>query len=123
MTLFSKKKSSKEKNVKFVGVWLPPQINEYLTLYSLVTEIPKTTIIENLIKTWKQEQMENFTEAELLKELSQKALFNFQTVKRKRKIGFNRFILEMDTELQKKGICIEFINKLKIEIKKLNGTY
>lgn len=121
MTLFSRKTTAKEKNSKFVGVFLPPHINEYLTLYSLAAEIPKTTIITNLLDNWIEETDELLNELELLTKLAEKAIHNFENLKKTKSIGFKRFLLMMDSELKKKGIKTDFINKLKIIIKKKYG--
>ena len=77
MTLFSRKLSSKEKEVKFVGVHLPLPLNSYLTLYSLTMEQSKSSIICDALSDWKEIFIKEFPLSKMIEVLAKKALDSY----------------------------------------------
>jgi len=65
----SKKGGSEE--TKLVGVHLPRQVSDYLTLYSIAHGITKTIVIRNGVQHWWESQMEK--EEDLVKLIIKKA--------------------------------------------------
>jgi len=117
MGIFSKKLNQKNSDTKFMGLFLPHELNSYLTLYSLCTGESKTIIVTNLLKNWKEESSDAISIdilIELLKKISLKAL-----VKAKNSKGFIFTIFKKETqkELETKGIEKEIIDTI---IKTLN---
>ena len=66
----SDKKSSPEKS-KLVGAYLPQQVSDYLTLYSLAHGISKSVVLRDEIQHWFDSQMEE--ETALVKLIGKKA--------------------------------------------------
>jgi len=112
MTLIPKKISRNNKDVKFVGVHLPLQVNSYLTIYALANSISKSAIILEELKEWKTIQEEIISIDEMLDLIAGKAIGTFKEMKSKPEFHAGKFFNSLNKELETKGIDIVTIEKI-----------
>jgi len=107
MSLISRKAIKKDKEVKFVGVHVPLQINSYLTLYAYTNRISKSQIINDLLEKWMNTN--GVPIDSLLMELQKEIRTTYQTLKGKGTKSLLQYCGAIRKELLKKGIHPETV--------------
>lgn len=102
--IFSRKLTSNEKEIKFTGAHLPLKLNAYLTMFSMATDTPKSTIICDSLESWKNTVDTSYSIDNLIKVLGEKAAIRFNLIKAVHKPNISQFVIQLRKELQKKGI-------------------
>ena len=64
---------SKREDYRLVGVYLPPRVHDFLTLYTLAEGISKSSLFKMLIDDWVNDQKSIGSEKELLQKLGERA--------------------------------------------------
>lgn len=85
----------------FVGAHLPPQINSYLTLYSLAKTQSKDSLIREQMTKWVAEKEKEFSIQSLEKELAEAF---YEVYKDSDEDALDMFLIELKKELRKKGV-------------------
>ena len=85
----------------FVGAHLPPQINSYLTLYSLTKTQSKDSIIRDQMTKWVAEKEKEFSTQSLEQELAEAF---YEIYKDSDEDALDLFLVELKKELRKKGV-------------------
>lgn len=112
MTLFSKKLTVKEKDVKFAGVNFPLPLNSYLTLYTIAMSTSKSALICNQMEEWKENQLEILSHEELIELVVEKAMEACPKKEVRIEGAMRFFINQLKTELIKKRIEKKMITKI-----------
>ena len=93
-----KSKKGDPEETKLVGIHLPRQVSDYLTLYSLAHSITKTIVVRNETQHWYESQME--TETDLVKLIIKKA----RVEQKKWNSLTGSFKKSLKTDLERRGI-------------------
>ena len=112
MTLFSKKITGKNKDVKFAGVNFPLLLNSYLTLYTIATSTSKSALICNQMEEWKENQMEIMPLEELIELVVEKALEACPKKEVRIDGALKHFLNRLKKELVKKGIEKDIVSEI-----------
>lgn len=122
--IFTKNLAKVNKDKKFIGGYVSDELMSYLALYSIATDIPKSTIFKNILTDWHKETLLDLAEDELIDSLVDKAMLMYKQDKHKKTFNVNVFYAHVRTQLNDKRIlkeCIDkIVTKLKTEIKQ-NG--
>jgi hypothetical protein len=107
----------KRKDSKFVGVYLPPRVFNYVTLFSLARGISKSYLFKALIDDWMNSKEEG-TEEELIEELVIRVNNEWQIKKKTHpRAHFNEFVTSLQNELLSKGVSTKQIMLILSQIK------
>lgn len=118
-----RKKNSRTINEMYLGVFIPKYISEFLTLYALYHEIPKSAVTRKVLNDWyKNQTNEELSKFDLIEELAKKLHLKWRYPPGRR-MNFNTFISSLKIELKNKGIENGDINLLItiLENEKKNG--
>lgn len=110
------KTDNKRMDYRIVGASLPPQIHNYLNLYTLAKKTTKTIIIKELLTNWIRDQKKIESEGSLIKELAQRLRLEWK-VRKANGGSLSDFKLDVSNELMGKGLSEEQINSI---LQKLN---
>ena len=91
----------KRENQRYVGVYVPPHVFEYLTLLCLVKGSSKASIVSNILIKWVQNEKAISSPTQLLKLISDRLK---QQYKAQKKFSIDEFVEEATNELNKKGL-------------------
>jgi len=116
--MFSRKKQEGNKDSKFTGAHLPLLLNSYLTLYSLVKETPKSTILLNSLEVWKKEQIKDTPEESLITLIINDIAKSYKPTNSPN--SKTVFLEKVQLELNKKGVEQRVIDLILIGV--VNGT-
>jgi 6-pyruvoyl-tetrahydropterin synthase len=110
-------KTQKKETMKFLGVFLPPWLHQYLTIYTLAKGITKATIIRYLIEDWGNHQMTIDTEESLIQEIIQKVKLEWKLEKHVSS-SHDLFLYKkkLEKELTNKNVEKKYIDKILNEI-------
>ena len=86
---------------KFVGVNIPPQIFDYLALYSVARGKSKSAIVDSLIEKWKREESGIYSIQSLRNDIISKLTANFKS---QTKLNISEFKEESVRVLYSKGL-------------------
>lgn len=114
--IFRKTLAKENKYRRFIGGFVSDELMSYLSLYSLATDVPKSTIFVNVLKQWYDESKIDLTEEDLIDLLLKKAKTIHKQEKHKKTFNVNVFYANIRTQLNKKGVMKTSIDKI---IKKL----
>jgi (p)ppGpp synthase/HD superfamily hydrolase len=105
--------SSKREGYTFVGAHFPPQIFQYLTLYTLARRTQKTRIIRKLIEDWFIKQRLESSETKLIIDIISRSKQEWDVY---RKLYPDRTISQYKEkirgELQEKGVNENYIKRI-----------
>jgi len=97
--------NSKRKGYRFVGVTVPPQIHNYLTLYTTAQGISKSSLYQHLIENWHMEMSVQVSEKECIQRLILRINHEWRSKKKTHsRASFNEFKTRLEKELLKKGL-------------------
>jgi len=118
MSIFSKKfkKDAVAKTVSFVGVSMPLQNNQRLTLHSMVTGVPKSQIVNDQIESWISNQC--LPVETCIRLLAESAAASYKMNPKK---GIQKFCESVRSELVKKGIEEMYIDSILSQIVQHHG--
>ena len=105
--------SNKRKNYKLVGVHLPPQEHNYLSLYAMVKKTTKSKLFLSLIRKWIEKETITNKNSDLVNELTQQINQHWQCSPKK---SFSQFQKEVRNELRKKGIAPSTISLILLKM-------
>ena len=101
--------NSKRNNYRLVGVSVPPQVHNYLTLYSLSKGVAKSTLFHGLINDWIQNS--GPMEQELLDALLERICKGWRAKKKRNpRYSFNEFKMLLAKELERKGLTLKQVD-------------
>jgi hypothetical protein len=107
---------SKRKDMKFVGVQIPPQTHNHLTLHCLANGVSKAQLIKKLIEDWCTVQPE--AEGVLIQTIVKKANKEWKSWKRKHpRASHSEFKSLLRKELTWKGLNTDQIDTIISQIK------
>ena len=102
---------SKRKGYKLVGVHVPPQVHNYLTLSTLAKGVGKSTLFMNLIESWIE--VEGSTEKVLIEQIIIRIVSEWKDKKVKHpRASFNEFKAKLRVELLDKGLTEKQVLKI-----------
>jgi hypothetical protein len=117
MSLLNPKSKYKKEDYKLVGVMLPLRVCNYLNLYTLAKEIPKTKVLRNLIEPWMTEQRAKESDSELIREIVQSINMDWKVEKScKSGMTFLEFKQSIEFTLTKKRLSDLYIKLILQEI-------
>lgn len=109
-------KSLKRANYKLVGVSLPPQVHEYLTLYALAKGTSKSKVLTEKIESFINLQRLKQSDDELLFELLQRIKTKWKVKKNTESMLFSDFKQLVKEELIEKGLNQKQIQNIITEL-------
>lgn len=104
--------SKKRDKQVLVGVWLPPHIRDYLTLYAMAHNESKSAIMKRLLQDWFDTTSRSTPMEEVIDEL--KAVVRIQYNKEKLEKSFSPvdFRRELKVRLEKQKIDLSLIQAI-----------
>lgn len=105
MSVLTTRKSREE--YKLVGVSLPPQVHNYLSLYIAAKRTTKSIMLKKLIDDWIEKEKETQSHDTLIVNISEQ--LEKELLRRKElglKVSFTNFKREIEKELFRKGVCL-----------------
>jgi hypothetical protein len=108
------KAKSQSKLSKFMGVFLPPWIQQYLLLYSMAKGISKSEIIRNQIQLWVEKQPDS--EDLLVQDIITKVQAQWEIEKTKGNT-LQSYRMKLLQELKSKGVPANYIDTIALAIK------
>lgn len=107
-----RKKNARTVNEMYLGVFVPKYISEFLTLYALYHEVPKSAVTRKALNLWyKNVIVEDLSKFDLIEKLAKKLHLKWRYPPGRR-MNFNTFISSLEIELKNKGIEKGDINLL-----------
>lgn len=113
MPLLNTVKSSKSKDLKFVGGYIPLQINTYLTLYCLVYLDKKSKVMQYALENWKTQLEAEEPLIELIQKVRTRIEETYMSSTTK---NFQNFKIKIKKELCKKGIDSSIVESILKEV-------
>lgn len=99
-----RKKNARTVNEMYLGVFIPKYISEFLTLYALYHEVPKSAVTREALGLWYKSVMtEDLSKFDLIEKLAKKLHLKWRYPPGRR-MNFNTFISSLEIELKNKGI-------------------
>lgn len=111
--IFTKKNSEGLKSSKFVGAYVPTNLYNYLSLYTIVNGVSKTEVLNSVMQNWHDEVAVETTEKQLIQETVEFVLLpKWQALRGKSENVLNNFCTQITEELSKQGLTKSLINNL-----------
>jgi len=112
MTLFSRKSTTRGKEVKFVGVHFPLHLNTYITLYAMTMETSKSAIICNELEAWNKANEKTMSIDAMVAILVKKAIGLYESGRVHNSAALRKFLIDIRKELIIKGIDTDVVTKI-----------
>jgi hypothetical protein len=123
MEYFKRNMREKDKEeTKLVGAEIPTNIFYYLTLFCIVDNCSKTSIIRPLIEKWEKKAKEKFSEKALIVMLANKGYNSWKNRNKKRNRNFATMINMQKRELKRKGVSDTDIETIIQKIENAKNT-
>lgn len=111
------KKNSKRQGFKLLGALLPPWFHHYVSLYSIAKGVTKTEIIKSPLEKWITENYKIEPISKLVNLISNKVKCQWQEKKCHTENALVDFKLEIETELETKGVPKNYILQILKDIR------
>jgi hypothetical protein len=108
------KAKSQSKLSKFMGVFLPPWIQQYLLLYSMAKGINRSEIVRSQLEHWVEKQPES--DEQLIQEIIVKVQSQWEVEKAKGDT-LQSYRIKLLQELKSKGVPANYIDTIALSIK------
>lgn len=109
---------SKRENHKLVGVSLPSQVHDYMTLYSLAKSSSKSKIFSSLLMPWVEKAKEKESEVTLMTAIAQRINDRWRLDKASHaRKDFDSFKDQIILELTRKGLSEDHISYITHKLK------
>lgn len=115
------KVENRRANFKLVGASLPPQVHNYISLYTVAKGLNKTSIMKELFENWmKQQKIKGASETALMDLIEKRARIQWQITKTDKTTTFADFKRILINELGRKGVSEDHINTI---LQKINDKW
>lgn len=116
MSILRNRVVKKREGYRLVGVSIPLQDHNFLTMYSLVNDTTKSKILQRMISKWLRVTRIPSAEKELVETLIRRAKVRWKTEASGQNLTFKQFQEMLRHELENKGISEPYLSQI------LNGV-
>ncbi|MFP4025824.1 MAG: hypothetical protein ACLFVR_14970 [Thiohalospira sp.] len=107
-----KSRASKAENKKMVGAYVPRHLHNYITLYCLLHEKAKSSIMEEALQNWHQKAIYEKSESQIIEELRNEVQKGWFIRSKQSNCIFEDFIKEITDFFRLRDIDEKYIKQI-----------